>query len=209
MSRVRRSLWIRGLSRTWVLGFCLVTIVLWLGCEDDGAGSDFALVSTSMGYIGIEMFPDSAPLAVQNFEGLARRGYFDGTIFHRVIANFFIQGGDSTGTGYNGESIWGEPFADEFDASLRFDRFGRVGMANSGPNTNKSQFFIALVPSPHLNDRHTIFAQVVNGEDVVEAIGEVDVDSRDRPIQPVIVERVRIMSRRELDRYFGGDGSTP
>ena len=190
--------------RTLGLSVCLAVAPLWLGCDDDDGHpeSEVAYLQTSMGFIAITLLPDSAPLAVQNFEGLAARGYYDGTKIHRVIADFFIQGGDSTGTGFGGESIWGEPFVDEFDESLRFDRPGRVGMANAGPNTNTSQFFITLIPTPHLNDRHTIFGEVLSGMDVVEAISEVQVDSRDRPIEPVIVKKVTILSREETDRLL-------
>ena len=184
---------------------CLAATALWLGCEDDDPDdpeSEVAFIQTSMGFIAITLFPDAAPLAVQNFEGLARRGYYDGTTIHRAIAEFIIQGGDSTGTGYGGESIWGEPFVDEFDESLRFDRPGRVGMANRGPNTNESQFFITLIPTPHLDDRHTIFGQVSWGMEVVEAISEVQVGSSNRPIEPVIVEKVTILSQEETARLL-------
>ena len=182
--------------------FCLIAALLWLGCEDNDVQSEFALIETSMGPIAIELFPASAPLAVQNFEGLSRRGYYNGTVFHRVIQNFIIQGGDSTGTGYGGESIWGEPFADEFAKALRYDRPGRVGMANAGPDTNESQFFITLVPTPHLNDKHTIFGQIIEGMDVVEAISEVETDALNRPVQPVIVESVTIMSQEEMTHFL-------
>lgn len=190
--------------RRLVLSVCLASALLWLGCDDDDGPpeSEVAYIQTSMGFIAITLFPDAAPLAVENFEGLAARGYYDGTKIHRVIAGFFIQGGDSTGTGFGGESIWGEPFVDEFDASLRFDRPGRVGMANAGPNTNTSQFFITLVPTPHLDDRHTIFGQVLSDMEIVKAISEVDVDSRDRPIEPVIVEKVTILSQEEAARLL-------
>jgi peptidylprolyl isomerase len=174
----------------------LILSLLVISCGDDGPpGTEIALLKTSFGTIEMSFHPAQAPLAVENFKGLIRRGYYDGVTFHRVIRDFMIQGGDPTGTGFGGESIWGEPFPDEFDESLRFDRPGRVAMANSGPDTNGSQFFITLVGTPHLNDRHTIFASVIAGMDVVEAIAGVETDPRDLPVDPVMIELASIVKR--------------
>ena len=115
---------------------------------------------------------------------LAEKGYYDGLIFHRVIAGFMIQGGDPEGTGRGGSSVWGKNFEDEFSDQLRFDRKGLLAMANSGPNTNGSQFFITLAPTGHLNKKHTIFGEVVSGMDVVEKIGATKTDSSDKPVTP-------------------------
>jgi cyclophilin family peptidyl-prolyl cis-trans isomerase len=167
------------------------------GCEDSGPTYDFAIIDTSLGRIELILFDDSAPLAVDNFKGLAARRYFDGTPFHRIEEDFFIQGGDPTGTGSGGDSIWEEPFEDEFDPRLRYDQPGRLGMANAGPDTNRSQFFLTLRSSPHLNDRHTLFGQVVGGMDVVNAIARVGVDPEGRPLVPITVESVRILEARE------------
>lgn len=140
------------------------------------------VLKTSQGGIEIKLFPDKAPYAVENFIGLIEKGYYDGIIFHRVIKDFMIQGGDPTGTGTGGESLWGkDTFIDEFSEGLQFDRKGLLAMANSGPNTNKSQFFITVKPAPHLNNRHTIFGEVVSGYDVVEKINSVETDSGDKP----------------------------
>jgi cyclophilin family peptidyl-prolyl cis-trans isomerase len=162
-----------------------------LSCVND-TRTEAAVLDTTLGRIEIAFFPQFAPLAVENFIGLAEAGYYDGSIFHRVIKEFIIQGGDPSGTGFDGHSLWGVPFPDEFDDNIRFDRPGRVGMANSGPDTNGSQFFIILTPTPHLNDRHTLFAEVISGMDVVEAISEVAVDNRAAPLEPVVVTSVTI-----------------
>lgn len=130
-------------------------------------------LSTSKGDINITLFPDKAPVTVANFVNLARRGYYDGLKFHRVIADFMIQGGCPQGTGTGGP---GYQFEDEFDASLRHDRPGRLSMANAGPGTNGSQFFITHVPTPHLDDAHTIFGEVVGDADqaVVDSVDQGD-----------------------------------
>ncbi len=127
----------------------------------------FAVFKTEKGDIKFELFADKAPQTVNNLVFLAREGYYDNTTFHRVIANFMAQGGDPTGSGMGGP---GYKFADEFHADLRFDSAGILAMANAGPGTNGSQFFITFGPTPHLNNRHTIFGRVVEGMDVLKAI---------------------------------------
>src|SRR6185295_8535359 len=114
--------------------------------------------------------PKEAPKTVENFTRLAKKGYYNNLIFHRVIDGFMIQGGDPQGTGMGGESIWGKAFEDEFSEKLKFEKKGLLAMANSGPNTNGSQFFITLVPTPWLNGNHTIFGEVVSGYETVEKI---------------------------------------
>ncbi len=126
-----------------------------------------ATVSTDKGDMLIELFADKAPKTVNNFVFLARQGFYDGIIFHRVIANFMAQGGDPTGKGSGGP---GYKFADEFHPSLRHDKPGTLSMANAGPNTNGSQFFITHVPTPHLDNKHTVFGQVIKGMDVLMSI---------------------------------------
>lgn len=128
------------------------------------------VLETNQGNIEIKLMPEVAPKACENFAGLAEKGYYNGTVFHRVIKEFMIQGGDPTGTGRNGASIWGIPFQDEVRKDVVFDRPGLVAMANSGPNTNGSQFFITTAKTPWLNMRHTIFGEVVSGYDVVQKI---------------------------------------
>jgi len=141
------------------------------------------IVETSQGKIEIKLFPEVAPKACENFTKLVEKGYYNGIIFHRVIKNFMIQGGDPTGTGRGGESIWGKPFEDEFRQDFVFDRPGILAMANAGPQTNGSQFFITTAPTPWLSGRHTIFGEVVSGYDVVQKIESTSVDSQDKPVQ--------------------------
>ena len=131
-----------------------------------------AVFETSKGQIRIELFGDDAPLTVANFVNLARRGFYDGLKFHRVIGNFMIQGGDPTGTGRGGP---GYNFADEFSPNRRHDAPGVLSMANAGPGTNGSQFFITHGPTPHLDGRHSVFGRVVSGQDVVDAVAQDDV----------------------------------
>lgn len=141
------------------------------------------ILETTQGDITLELFPNVAPKAVENFLGHVKSGYYNGIIFHRIIKGFMIQGGDPTGTGRGGESIWKKPFADEFSANVTFNRKGLLAMANSGPYTNGSQFFITTVPTPHLNGRHTIFGEVKSGYSNVRKLEMVDVSTRgNRPI---------------------------
>lgn len=130
-----------------------------------------ATIATDLGDIVIELFADKAPTTVNNFVFLARDGYYDGVTFHRVIKDFMVQGGDPTGTGSGGP---GYKFADEFHAALRHDSPGVLSMANAGPGTNGSQFFITHRETPHLDGRHTVFGRVIDGMDVVFAIPERD-----------------------------------
>ena len=159
---------------------------------------------TSMGSFTVKLMPEHAPKTVTNFVDLAtgarewtdpRDGQkkteplYDGTIFHRVIDGFMIQGGDPLGQGIGGP---GYRFADEFHASLRHDKAGILSMANSGPDTNGSQFFITLGPTPHLDNRHSVFGEVVDGLDVVRRIGQVTTGPRDRPARDVVITTLTI-----------------
>ena len=165
-----------------------------------------ATLRTSEGDIRINLFPDHAPKTVANFVGLATGEkkysppnasggnsgpFYDGSVFHRVISGFMLQGGDPTGTGRGGP---GYQFADEFHPELKFDRPYLLAMANAGPGTNGSQFFITVGPTPHLNRRHTIFGEVADqaGRDVVDAIAKTPTAGSDRPAEPVIIETVEI-----------------
>jgi len=156
-----------------------------------------AVFETNMGTFECELFEDKAPKTVANFVGLAEKGYYNGVIFHRVIDNFVIQGGDPTGTGKGGESIYGHPFEDEFHPDLKHDKAGVLSMANAGPNTNGSQFFITLAPTPWLDGKHSIFGQVIKGMDVVRKIGKVEtIKPGDRPVKDVVMNKVRIERRK-------------
>lgn len=186
-------------------------------------GDTIAIVKTTMGDIKIKLFPAHAPKAVENFATHAKNGYYDGLIFHRVIPDFMIQGGDPNGTGMGGESIWGAPFEDEFTPELQNLR-GALSMANSGPHTNGSQFFIVQASSapaqmieqmeqmtaeqgfppettesykklggtPWLDFRHTVFGQVFEGMDVVDAISSVKTGMNDKPLEDVKIISISI-----------------
>ncbi|MDI6765600.1 MAG: peptidylprolyl isomerase [Bacteroidota bacterium] len=156
------------------------------------------IMETNMGVIELELFTKETPKTVENFLGLAKKDYFNGIIFHRVIDNFMIQGGDPTGTGMGGESIWGKKFEDEINPKFRFDSAGILAMANAGPNTNGSQFFITLVPTPWLNGKHTIFGKVVKGMDVVKSVGKVEVTKPgDKPKKEVVMKKVFLKTEKQ------------
>ena len=174
-----------------------------------------ATLRTSRGTVVVRLLPDYTPKTVQNFVDLAegtrewtdpRTGrattgkLYDGTIFHRVIPNFMIQGGDPLGTGIGGP---GYQFGDEFHPDLVFDRPYLLAMANAGPGTNGSQFFITTVPTPHLNRRHTIFGEVIEGQDVVDQISHTATDARDRPVKDVVLESVEIQGADGMPEAAG------
>src|SRR5436309_16006572 len=151
----------------------------------------YAHFETSMGNFTIELFEQEAPNTVANFVKLAEKQFYNGIIFHRVIEGVMIQGGDPTGTGRGGP---GYQFADEFHPELQFDKPYLLAMANAGPGTNGSQFFITVGKTPHLTRKHTIFGEVVDPESqkVVDAIATTAVDGSDRPLEPVVIESVTI-----------------
>ena len=187
------------------------------------AGDTVATMKTNMGDIKIKLFPQFAPKAVENFVTHSKNGYYNGLIFHRVIPDFMIQGGDPMGSGIGGESIWGAPFKDEFAPELHNLR-GALSMANSGPSTNGSQFFIVQAKeapaqmleqmeqmtaeqgfppeatesykemggTPWLDFRHTVFGQVFEGMEVVDAIAAVKTGLNDKPVEPVVINEIVI-----------------
>ncbi len=151
------------------------------------------VLETNYGNIELKLFPKKAPLAVENFLKLVQKGYYNGTIFHRVIKGFMIQGGDPTGTGMGGTSIWGKEFKNEYAPNLTFDRPYLLAMANRGPNTNGSQFFITVAKTPWLNGGYTIFGKVVKGKEVVDKISNVATTKPgDRPIKKVVIQKAYI-----------------
>jgi peptidyl-prolyl cis-trans isomerase A (cyclophilin A) len=167
-------------------------------------GSLYATLKTSMGDIVVQLFDDKAPKTVANFVGLAsgtkewndpktgekmKKPLYNGTIFHRIIPGFMIQGGDPLGSGMGGP---GYRFEDEFHPDLRHTKGGILSMANAGPNTNGSQFFITLAPTLHLDNKHSVFGEVVKGQEVLVAIGNAPRDARDRPIKDVVLKEVVI-----------------
>lgn len=153
------------------------------------------VIETTQGPIEVTLYPEVAPKAVENFLKHAEEGYYNGTLFHRVIPKFMIQGGDPLGNGTGGESIWGHPFEDEFSPSLTFDKPGVLAMANKGPKTNGSQFFITTAATPWLNQKHTIFGHVTAGYDNVKKI-EAAKTSMDRPLEPQKILRMTVKSSK-------------
>ena len=151
--------------------------------QESAVKSTIVVLETNQGNIELTLFADKAPKTVENFVGLVKKGYYNGLIFHRVIKGFMIQGGDPTGTGSGGESLWGGDFADEIDPSLTFDKPGTLAMANRGPDTNGSQFFITTAPTTWLNGHHTIFGIVSQGYDTVSKIEGTPTGGGDRPVQ--------------------------
>ena len=185
------------------LAFLLATFVLFTtGCsaagmndKDKGAkkmANPIAVFETNHGTFEIELFEDKAPITVKNFIDLAEKGFYNGLIFHRVIDGFMIQGGDPNGTGTGGP---GYVIPDEFHKDLKHDSESVLSMANAGPNTGGSQFFITLAATPWLDGHHSVFGKVVKGMDVVREIGKVDTDFQDKPLAKVVMEKVTI--RRE------------
>jgi len=158
---------------------------------ENATGSGNVLLETSVGPIEIQLYWQYAPRTCKNFYELARRGYYDGVIFHRVIKDFMIQGGDPTGTGRGGESIYGPRFEDEIRRELKHTGAGIVSMANAGPNTNGSQFFITLVPTPWLDGKHTIFGRVSSGMRNIQRLGNIQTGPDDRPKDEVKIIRAR------------------
>ncbi|OQY55206.1 MAG: peptidyl-prolyl cis-trans isomerase [Desulfobacteraceae bacterium 4572_88] len=156
-----------------------------------------AVFETSLGNFEAELYPKQCPETVWNFVNLAEGrqdtekggNFYDGLVFHRIIEGFMIQGGCPSGSGTSGP---GYRFKDEFDASLKHDSEGILSMANAGPGTNGSQFFVTLAATPHLNNRHSVFGKVVSGMDVVRKIGVVKTDGMDRPLEPVVMNKVSI-----------------
>jgi peptidylprolyl isomerase domain and WD repeat-containing protein 1 len=140
-----------------------------------------AVIHTTVGDIHVQMFPDACPKTCENFTTHSRNGYYDNIIFHRIIKGFMLQTGDPLGDGTGGVSIWGGEFEDEITRDLRHDRPYTVSMANAGPNTNGSQFFITTVATPWLDGKHTVFGRVTKGSDVVHAIENSKTDKQDRP----------------------------
>ncbi|KAK1962922.1 cyclophilin type peptidyl-prolyl cis-trans isomerase/CLD [Colletotrichum sublineola] len=150
----------------------------------------YARIETNLGDLNIELYPEYAPRAVWNFTRLAQKGYYRGVTFHRNIRNFMLQGGDPSGTGKGGTSIWGKNFQDEFDGPLTHDARGIISMANKGKNTNSSQFFIIYRPTKHLDNKHTVFGKVVGGLDVLSKMEDVPTDGSDRPLNKIVMKEV-------------------
>ena len=154
--------------------------------------NEIAVIETTQGTIEIELRSDIAPRAVENFVVHSNNGYYDGLIFHRIIKDFMIQGGDPTGTGGGGKSIWDAKFPDELLPQVTFDKAGILAMANSGPNTNGSQFFITTIATPWLNNKHTIFGYVTKGMDIVKKLENVPTNKNNKPLINQVIKKIVI-----------------
>lgn len=197
--RLKTSLRGGSAMKTWILMIALTTLsMLNYAAENTEELTSMkkerpiAIIETNQGTLKVELFPDVAPKAVENFITHAQNHYYDNLIFHRVIPEFMIQGGDPSGNGTGGQSIWGKNFEDEFSPSLKFDKKGKLAMANRGPATNGSQFFITTVATPWLNQKHTIFGEVIEGYDVVEKIENTPTGAQDRPLEPQKILKITI-----------------
>ncbi len=184
----------------WILGVAFLGVVFYFSMiffvrtahADEPINKPVVVFETNQGIVELELWPDVAPKTCENMIGLVQKGYYDETVFHRVIKGFMLQGGDPTATGRGGESLWGGKFEDEVSKSVQFDKAGLLAMANAGPNTNGSQFFITTVPTPWLNGKHTIFGKVVNGYEVVQKIETTKIGSGDRPVEEQKIIRAYI-----------------
>lgn len=158
-----------------------------------------SILTAPQGKIVLELYTDHAPNTVKNFTTLVSRNYYNNHLIHRIIPNFMIQTGDPTGTGRGGESMWGKKFDDEINPSLKHTGAGIVSMANSGPNTNGSQFFITLAPTPWLDGKHTIFGRVMSGLMALKKMGDVKTGKEDRPVEEVKIIRAYMINMEDGD----------
>ncbi|XKL67241.1 hypothetical protein PGB90_010661 [Kerria lacca] len=150
----------------------------------------YVRLTTNIGPLNIQLHCDLVAKTCENFIKLCQKGYYNGTIFHRSIRNFMIQGGDPTGKGIGGESFWEKPFEDEFKPNLTHNGRGILSMANSGPNSNKSQFFITFRFCRHLDNKHTVFGKIVGGFETLNAMEQMEVDNKDKPIEDIVIEKI-------------------
>ena len=169
----------------------MMLLIFLAACNSEGEkmANRRAIIETNLGNIEIELFEDKAPITAKNFVTLAEKGFYDDLIFHRVIPKFMIQGGDPQGDGQGGP---GYTIKDEFHPDLKHDKPGILSMANAGPNTGGSQFFITVVPTPWLDGRHSVFGKVLEGQDVVDKISNVERDRYDKPLEDVLIKKIRI-----------------
>ena len=174
----------------WTAALCASVLMGAGAIQAEGEDIVKIKIETTAGEIDADLYAKEAPKTVENFVTLAKKGFYDGIIFHRVIPEFMIQTGDPTGTGMGGP---GYQFADEFSPNLKHDKAGVLSMANAGPNTNGSQFFITDVPTPHLNGRHSVFGQVTQGLDVVHKIANAPRSADDKPLQEIKMTKVTVL----------------
>ncbi len=204
-----------------ILLFIIAVFFMTIGCNGVKEDGLYAVINTNKGTFICKLFYDKTPVTVGNFVGLAegtreltdtatgqknKKPFYNGMIFHRIIKDFMIQGGDPNGdgTGRPGKDYW---FVDEFDPSLKHDSAGILSMANSGPNSNGSQFFITLAPQPHLDGKHTVFGKVISGEDVVFKIGAVKTDKEDKPYDEVFIKNIKILRLGDKAKAFDAEAA--
>ncbi len=173
----------------------IFALLIITACSSEEKKMTVATIDTNFGKIELELWSEYAPKAVENFVTHSKNGYYNGVTFHRVVKNFVIQGGDPQGTGMGGQSIWGKVFENEIHPKAKHDAPGILAMANAGPNTNGSQFYITLRPLPNLDGGYTVFGKVINGMDVVNAIGETPVGRMDKPVEDVVMKTITIEER--------------
>ena len=174
----------------WKGVLCLAVAILFITIRGNAEEGIVKIrIKTTKGDIGAELYPKEAPKTVENFLTLVRKGFYKDIVFHRVIPNFMVQTGDPTGTGRGGP---GYTFEDEFSAKLHHDKPGVLSMANAGPNTNGSQFFITEAPTPWLDNHHSIFGQVTEGIDIVHQIANAPRDAGDKPLEPILIKEIMI-----------------
>ncbi|SFV61559.1 Peptidyl-prolyl cis-trans isomerase [hydrothermal vent metagenome] len=173
-----------------LLGLAFISLLVTEQGFAKSVKAPIVVLKTNQGDITIKLFPKIAPKAVENFITHSKNGYYNGTTFHRVIKGFMIQGGDPEGTGMGGESIWHKDFDNEYAPNVTFDRPFLLAMANRGPNTNGSQFFITTAKTPHLNGGYTIFGEVIKGQKVVRTIENVSTGDRDVPMFKQVIKKI-------------------
>jgi len=159
----------------------------------ESVGAPLVSVETTIGTFTVELYYEHAPKTCKNFLELSKKGYYNNVVFHRIIKDFMIQGGDPTGTGRGGESIYGKKFEDEITRDLKHTGAGIFSMANSGPGTNGSQFFITLSPTPWLDGKHTIFGRVYEGMEIIKRLGAMQTDRMDKPVHEVKILRATVV----------------
>jgi peptidylprolyl isomerase len=192
-----------NIKAPWLMMLMLTTMMLIFdlspvqGKENKPMSANTVIImETTQGNIEIALMTDVAPKATENFLKLAEKEYYNGLTFHRIIKDFMIQGGDPTGTGAGGESIWGKPFEDEYNVDVTFDRPNLLAMANAGPNTNGSQFFITTIATPWLTGKHTIFGEVIKGQDIIKKLEGVKTGAMDKPVEAQKILKITVKEKQ-------------
>ncbi len=179
------------MKKTLLMVLLISVLFILTSCSKSSSSSNrTAVIETNLGTMEIELFEKRAPTTTQNFITLAKKGYYDGLTFHRVIKDFMIQGGCPKGDGTGGP---GYTIPDEFHVELKHNQAGILSMANAGPNTGGSQFFITLIPTPWLDGMHSVFGKIIKGEEVLKKIGNIQTGFQDKPMDPVTIKKIKII----------------